>query len=118
MKIALCALLLFMLALPVMAADVKLGWDQSSSAGVTHNKIYWGQTGQANGGYAFNATIPANTTYTVSGLAPGTWYFAVTALADTNESRFSNEVSTVIKVPPPSAPGNLKITVTVEVDVK
>jgi hypothetical protein len=108
--------MLLLCSLPVIAADVSLAWDASSSPNVAGYKIY---AGNESGKYNAPATIGNQTAYTVKGLGPGTWYFAVTAFNSAGgESGFSNEVSTTIKEPAPVAPGNLKITVTVEVQIK
>ena len=92
---AACAMFLAFAASGV-AADVSLAWDHSVSPGVVGYKIYFGQ---ASGKYGTPITIGYQTTYTVTGLGPGTWYFAATAFdASGNESDFSNEVSQVIAV--------------------
>lgn len=60
---------------------------------------------------------PGGGTYTTPSLAPGTYYFAVTATTASAESAESAVVSAVVSPPPvpkvPGAPANLKITVTV-----
>jgi hypothetical protein len=77
-----------------MAADISLAWDASVSAGVTGYKVY---VGSSSGTYGTPTAIGNNTAYTVTGLASGTYYFAVTAYdAGGNESGFSNEVSKTI----------------------
>jgi hypothetical protein len=78
----------------VFAADVSLAWDASVTPNITGYKVYFG-----NGSRAYGApiTIGNQTTYTVTGLASGNYYFAVTAFdAEGNESDFSNEVSQAI----------------------
>jgi hypothetical protein len=56
--------------------------------------------GNASRTYSAHDEVPYQTTWTVTGLGSGIWYFAVTAF-DTagNESDFSNEVSTTIGAP-------------------
>jgi hypothetical protein len=77
-----------------MAADVSLAWDASISPDITQYNVYIGNT---SGVYGTPITIGNQTTYTVTGLTSGTYYFAVTALdADGNESDFSNEVSQIV----------------------
>jgi hypothetical protein len=77
-----------------MAADVSLAWDASVSPNISGYKVYFGNGSQS---YGTPITIGNQTTYIVSGLTPGTYYFAVTAFdVDGNESGYSNEVSALI----------------------
>jgi hypothetical protein len=96
-KLFLC-LFLFFISPVAPAANISLAWDQSTSAGVTGNNIY---VGKSSGVYYSPIRLTARTTYTVAGLGPGTYFFAVTATDNLgNESGFSNEVSTTISQPP------------------
>jgi hypothetical protein len=89
-----CALYIFCGCMQAMATDVSLAWDASASADVTGYKIY---VGTASGTYDAPTTIGNLTSYTVTGLSSGTYYFSVTAYdASGNESGFSNEVSKTI----------------------
>jgi hypothetical protein len=76
------------------ATDVSLAWDASVSSNVSGYRVYVGTSSRS-----YNPPIPIGnlTTYTVTGLQNGTYYFTVTAV-DTggNESAYSNEVSQVI----------------------
>jgi len=91
--LTICCLLLQAVAL--QAADVSLAWDPSVSPGVTNYRIYRGNSPRSYSEYDHLGNV---TTHTVTGLAPGAWYFAATALdAAGNESGFSNEVSTTIE---------------------
>jgi hypothetical protein len=102
----LSVLLLF--AACASSADVKLAWDHSVTPTVTGYKVYYGN---ATGTYGTPITIGYVTTYTVTGLPPGTYFFAVTAFdAEGNESGFSNEVSCVVAAKP-APPRVLTITV-------
>jgi hypothetical protein len=77
-----------------LAGDISLAWDASVSAGVTGYKVY---VGSSSGTYGTPIVIGNQTSYTATGLAAGTYYFAVTAYdASGNESGFSNEVSKTI----------------------
>jgi acid phosphatase type 7 len=70
-----------------------LNWTQSSSPGVTQNRIY---RSTVNGGpYSLVATIPAGTSYQNSGLSSGTtYYYVVTAVNSAGlESAASNQAS-------------------------
>jgi hypothetical protein len=75
------------------AADVSLAWDASTSTGVIGYKVY---VGAASRSYGSPITIGNQTTYTVTGLSAGTYYFAVTAITSSAESGFSNEVTILI----------------------
>jgi len=77
-----------------IAADVSLAWDASITPTVIGYKVYVGYSSRTYG----TPTVIGNvTTFIVTGLTPGTYYFAVTAFdAEGNESDFSNEVSQVI----------------------
>jgi hypothetical protein len=77
-----------------VAADVSLAWDASLSPGITGYKVYVGTTSRT---YGTPITIGNQTTYTITNLSAGTYYIAVTAYdASSNESGFSNEVTTTI----------------------
>lgn len=81
-------------SLQVFAGDVSLAWDPSTSEGVVGYKVHHGG---APGSYDSFHTVTNQTAYTVTGLAAGTYFFAVTAFdANGNESGYSNEVSTVV----------------------
>jgi hypothetical protein len=89
-------ILLFLLftSSQLMATDVSLAWDASVTPEVTGYKVYYGNS---SGTYGTPITIGNLTTYTITDLAAGTYYFAVTAIdAQGNESAFSNEVSQIV----------------------
>lgn len=91
---------------------VLLNWTQSTSTGVTVNKVYRSTTSGAQGAAIFTSTAPL-TTYTDAGpLTNGTtYYYCVTALVGgNNESACSNQVSAIIPAPP-AAPTALTDTV-------
>lgn len=85
----------------VPSSDVTLSWvapstnaDGSPLTDLSGFKIYYGN---APGNYTQSIDTGISTTYTFKGLAPGSWYFSVTAYDDSgNESSFSTEVSTNI----------------------
>jgi hypothetical protein len=90
------AILLFLLCpgSQLIAADVSLAWDASVTPEVVGYKVYYGNS---PGVYGTSISIGNQTTYTVTGLTSGTYYFAVSALDGSgNESDFSNEVSQII----------------------
>lgn len=85
---------LLILSTIAQAGDVSLAWDASVTPTVTGYKVY---VGNAPRTYGTPITIGNQTTYTVTGLNPGTYYFAVSAFdAQANESGYSNEVTTAI----------------------
>jgi hypothetical protein len=97
----------------MMAADVQLAWDASTSPSIVGYRVYIG-----NSSGSYNPCIPIGnqTTYTAAGLTDGTWYFAVTAVnGDGLESGFSNEVSKIIgssDTTPPAISGVTSLSVT------
>ena len=76
-----------------------MSWTASPDANVTGYRVYYGT---APGAYSqprgSGLTTGNATSWTVSGLNPGTlYYFAVTAVdSQGNESAYSNEVSKVL----------------------
>ena len=83
--------------------DVTLSWapparntDGTTLTNLTGYRVYYGQT---SGQYSRTLSLPSPslTTVGIEGLATGTWYFAVKALAaDGQESTFSKQVSKFI----------------------
>lgn len=79
------------------AADVSLAWDASESADVVGYRVHYGNS---SGSYGSFHTVGNQTTYTVTNLSEGTYYFAVTAFdSEGNESTYSNEVSVIVGPP-------------------
>lgn len=77
-----------------MASDVPLVWNPSTSTNISGYRLY---LGNAPGTYDAFITLGIRTSYTVTDLEDGTWYFAVTAIdSNGNESDFSNEISQII----------------------
>jgi len=93
---AIAGSILFLAVLfPCLAhADVVLQWDPNSESDLAGYKVYYGT---ASGTYGTPITIGTQVSYTFTQLAPGTYYFAVTAYNTAGlESGFSNEVSAVV----------------------
>lgn len=87
-----CILILLFSCLPIYAKDVVLAWDANSETDLAGYKIY---VGKSSRNYGPPIVIGLQTTYTVTNLQPGTYFFAVTAYNIFNmESDYSNEVST------------------------
>lgn len=71
------------------AEDATLSWNPSAGPNLAGYSVYFGTS---SGSYGTSIDVGNQTTYTVTGLGNGTYYFAVTAY-DTfgNQSDFSNE---------------------------
>lgn len=71
---------------------INLAWTQSTTSGVTQNKIYRGTT--AGGPHTVRATISAATSFQDTSVTSGaTYYYRVTAVSSGGESTQSNEAS-------------------------
>jgi len=81
------------LASQAFAGSVTLAWDANTEPELTGYRIYYGISSRL---YASHIDIGKVTTYTVTNLPSGTWYFAVTAYSADTESSLSNEVYTTI----------------------
>ena len=93
-------------ALPVLAAslactcvtafsaDVRLAWDAKTEPNLAGYKIHYGAASRS---YETTIDVRNVTTYTVTQLKPGTYYFCVTAYYTSGfETNCSNEVSTTV----------------------
>jgi len=83
------------------AANVNLSWSADTEPDLASYKAYYGTSSR---NYSTSINVGKVTSYTLTGLNAGTYYFAVTA-SDTsgNESGFSNEaILTIPSTPPPS----------------
>jgi len=87
----LVAVCLLIVGAQARAADVTLAWDTNAEPDLAGYRLYYGT---ASGHYQFVIDVGKTTTYTVSGLAIGTYFFAITAYNRSGlESGYSNEVS-------------------------
>lgn len=85
------AVLLMLCVLPAMAGDVTLAWDPNTEADLAGYKLHYGN---ASRNYSTTLNVGNVTTYSLTSLPPGTYYFAVTAYNTAQlESAYSNEVS-------------------------
>jgi F5/8 type C domain-containing protein/fibronectin type III domain protein len=84
-----------------LAYDATLRWDPSADSTVVGYKLYYGT---ATRSYTNSISVGNQTTYTVTGLGAGTFYFAVTSQnASGVQSNFSNEVSKTLASGPPAS---------------
>jgi hypothetical protein len=84
------------------AQTVKLAWDANAEPDLAGYKVY---TGTASRAYGAPASLGKITSYSSPTLAPGTYYFAVTAYNSSGaESGFSNEVVTTVGSPGDTTP--------------
>ena len=99
----------FIQCLSAFAANVNLAWDPKSDTGLAGYKIYYGTSSRS---YGTPINVGNVTTYTVTGLNSGTYYFGVTAYYTSgSETGFSNEVSTTVtSVTPDSTPPTITLT--------
>jgi hypothetical protein len=82
---------LILLVALLAAGDVRLAWDAPAPV-VPEGYRYRVYKGTVSGQLALHADVGNVLAYTVTGLAPGTYYFAVTAYTSLGESDQSNEV--------------------------
>jgi hypothetical protein len=83
--------LLFFYTTTVQAHQATLTWDANTESTVIGYRLHYGQT---SGNYTSSIDVGLQTTYTVSNLEDGTYYFAVTAYdVDGMESAVFEEVS-------------------------
>ena len=102
-----CCVLFFPPTNALLADTVTLTWDPPTTnadgtalTDLAGYKVYYGNASRSYS--SVNPVIDNVTTYTSPDLAPGTYFFAVTALdAAGNESAYSNEVSKTIAAPLP-----------------
>jgi hypothetical protein len=81
------------MALQSWAASINLAWDPNTETDLAGYTVHYGTTSAR---YTTNKDV-ASTTTTITNLADGTFYFAVTARnTSSQESSYSNEVSTSI----------------------
>jgi hypothetical protein len=93
-RTGLFALIFLSFAGMALSQNVTLQWDANTETDLAGYKIYYGT---ASGVYGTPVVSGTSTTYTVTGLAAGTYYFAVTAYNTSGlESGYSNEVYTTI----------------------
>lgn len=109
---------------PMMAmagTSVTFAWDASASSDVAGYRLYQRSptTAYTYGTGKAAVQVPASQlTATLENLPDGQWFWVATAIdAKGNESGPSNEVTTTLDSTAPDAPGNIRITVEVNVNV-
>jgi hypothetical protein len=86
--------------------SIGLAWDANTETDLVGYKVYYGVAPHIYGAPIVVPGTPATPTYTLTGFAGGTYFFAVTAYNASQESGFSNEVSaTILPNPPPPTVG-------------
>lgn len=101
--IILFCLFFFLNTVSAFAENMDLSWDSNTESDLAGYKVYYGSS---SGNYGIPIDIGNRTTYTLTGLDLGTYYFSVTAYDTSgNESGFSNEVSKTILTSSTSATG-------------
>jgi len=94
----------FLISYPAVAAEVTLAWDPKTDSGLAGYKVYYGTASRA---YSSSINVGNVTSYTVTGLTSGAYYFAVSATYSTGaETALSNEVSTTLSVATPTLTSN------------
>lgn len=82
---------LFVQPLSIFAFDATLSWSPTGDPTLAGYKIYYGTASRA---YGNPIDVGTQVAYTITGLGPGTYYFAVTAYNNLGmESGFSNETN-------------------------
>src|SRR5580765_412246 len=91
------------------SASVGLSWNASTdNRGVVNYNVYRSSTSGFTPSSANLIAAPSGTSFTDTGLAPGTYYYKVTAQdAAGNLSGASNQASATVDSAPPTAPGTL-----------
>ncbi len=89
------------IAAPGSAKTIRFAWDPNTETDLAGYTFYWGIVGGPT-----NSVLTATNTITLSTLANGQYWFAVTARNTNNlESDFSNVVTASV----PRVPNNLRI---------
>jgi hypothetical protein len=85
---------LYLTPFAAFAADIKTSWSADGAPDLAGYKIYYGTSSR---NYGKVTTVGNVTSYTLTGMSTGNYYFAVTAYDTSgNESGFSNEASVAI----------------------
>jgi hypothetical protein len=93
-QLMIATLLILACSAPAIATDITLSWDPNSELDLAGYKLYYGTV---SGIYGPPITLGIQTTYTITDLPPGTYFFALKAFNTLRlESGFSNEISTTI----------------------
>jgi hypothetical protein len=104
------AILLLSGCLRLHAADITLAWNPNPEPNISGYTVYCGTSSR---NYSSSVDAGTSTVFTVAGLVPGTYYFAVTAYASNEyESAFSDEVSITLTGTDGQPPGVSHVEVT------
>lgn len=118
MKRLIAAVVILTVALALNAwagvTDVTFDWDASS--GAVGYKLYQGTV--SGGPYTMAKDCGATKPCVLTAIPDGTYFWVATAYDQAgNESGYSNQVTKALDATAPNAPGNFKISVTVNVAV-
>ena len=101
-------ILMLLVATTGWAATLSLAWNPNTEDDLDGYRLYYGTTSRFQGSYTDVAVIndETATTFQLSDLSAGTYYFSLTAFDKAgNESGFSIEVSAVVPGEPLGKPG-------------
>lgn len=89
------------------AADVRLAWNASTTAGVTNHVLYASTNALTLQSYTVRTNVGPALAATVTTLRAAQWQFAVTAMKDGVES----DLSAILPVEIPLPPGGVRIVI-------
>ena len=110
MKRLLFVFALMLFALPALAADFTLQWDNPTNQAWDNVEIY--QVSGTN--YTLKATVAGNIkTATITGYGPGSYQFVAQSVMNGAKSDYSNTATGTIK---PDTPSNFRLAFEIEID--
>jgi len=108
--LTLLLMLLPALNINAQAATVNLAWDLPTTGGATASYNIYRSTVSGQFTTKLNAAPVTTLTYADTTAAPGvTYFYVVRAVNATGESANSNQITAVVPLAVPGAPGNLRV---------